>query len=94
MSDEKLDIGIAQVVLARLNNERLPRALEMKERVDRGETLNDFDMNFLETVLQDTQQIRSIIDRNPEYEEIAAKMLNLYHEITKKALENENKSSS
>ena len=47
------DAGTILVLLNRLNNERLPRAQELKKRVDRGECLCDYDMQFLKSVLAD-----------------------------------------
>jgi hypothetical protein len=43
MKDESSDLGTIQVLAERLNNSRLPRALELKARVDRGNVLNDND---------------------------------------------------
>ena len=37
--------------------------------------------------------VRRIADRNPQYQEIMARLTSLYGEITRKALENEQKSS-
>ena len=46
-------------------------------------------MNFLEEVNEDIQKVRPILDRNPEWQPIAAKLLQLYNDITTKAIENE-----
>ena len=88
MTDESKDAGLIQVLAARMEKIRLPMALSLKEKVDRGETLNEFDIHFLEEVSQDTQEIRGLLDRHPEWNELAVKMLNLYKEITDKAVEN------
>ena len=39
MSDSTKDTGTIQALLERLNNDRLPRALELKSKVDRGKQM-------------------------------------------------------
>ena len=89
MADPSDDNGLIVVLAKRLETQRLPIALELKDKVDRGEKLNDLDIAFLEEVNEDTQKVRPLVDRHPEWQPIAAKMLQLYNEITAKALENE-----
>ena len=91
MADESKDAGLIEALAKRLEQQRLPKALDLKERVDSGETLNEFDIQFLEEVFRDAQQVSGLIERNPEWHELAAKMVHLYKEITDKALENERK---
>jgi hypothetical protein len=47
MKDPKHDLGLILAVADRLEKQRLPRALEIKERVDQGEKLSDFDLNLI-----------------------------------------------
>ena len=89
MAEPSDDTGVIVALAKRLETIRLPLAKELKDKVDRGEKLNDLDMNFLEEVNEDIQKVRPILDRNPEWQPIAAKMLELYKEITAKAIENE-----
>ena len=89
MTDNTNDAGLITVLVERLNNQRLPRALALKEKVNGGETLDEFDISFLETVLNDANNVKGLVDRHPEWQPIAAKMLQLYNEIAAKALENE-----
>jgi len=89
MTDTSQDTGLIVVLAKRLESQRLPIALELKDKVDRGEKLNDFDIAFLEEVSDDMQKVRSLVDRNPDWQTIVEKMLQLYNEITAKALENE-----
>lgn len=89
MIDSWKDIGLIHVLAQRLESQRLPRALSLKEAVDRGGTLTEFDIRFLEEDFQDAQRLRSLVDRHPEWQALAAKMVHLYKKITDKALENE-----
>lgn len=89
MKDQPADDGTIQALLDRLNNWRLPRALELKERVDKGGKLSDNDVEFLERVFEDANRARSLIARHPELQSLAGKLAGLYSHITAKALENE-----
>ena len=91
MTESSKDAALIQVLVERLEKIRLPIALELQEKVDRGEVLNDLDIEFLEEVLGDVGQIKPLIDRHPEWHELAGRMASLYSDITTKALENEPK---
>lgn len=91
MNSESQDAGVISVIVERLEEQRLPRALDLKAKVDQGSVLDDMDIAFLEHVFADTNQLKPLLARHPEYQELAARMLNLYLEITTKALENEPK---
>lgn len=89
MSNEAMESGVIQVLLDRFNQQRLPQLLELKERVDRGEKLNDLDIAHLKQVFSDANHIKSIIDKHPEFQLLVAQVINLYKQVTEKALENE-----
>ena len=91
MSDPTKDTGTIQALLERLNNDRLPRALELKSKVDRGELLEDQDLEFLERVVADANQVTHLAQKNPEYQDLVARLIKLYSEITSKGLENQEK---
>ena len=63
MSQETDDTGVIEAMLQRLNDFRIPRLLEMKERVDSGELLTAYDMEMLERVLQDNRSIQPLVHR-------------------------------
>jgi len=89
MTESSKTSGVAQVLVQRLEQQRLPRALELKDRVDRGERLGTSDIEFLEQVFRDTTHIKPLVDAHPEWQDLAGRMLHLYKEITDRALENE-----
>ena len=87
MTDPTMDIGLIEVILERLEKQRLPRLLDIKKKVDKGTSLDDRDLNFLENSIKDASQIIPIIDRHPEYQALAAEVMSLYKDITEKALQ-------
>jgi hypothetical protein len=89
MTEPAKEAGIIQALAERLEKQRLPMALELKEKVDRGGLLNDMDIAFLEEVFEGAARLKPLLDAHPEWQNLAARMLSLYSEITAKALENE-----
>ena len=83
------EAGIIQALAERLEKQRLPMALALKAKVDQGGLLNEADIAFLEEVLTHTGQLKAMLDAHPEWQDIAARMIALYGEITARALENE-----
>jgi hypothetical protein len=89
MSSDEHDTGLIVVLMERFEKQHLPRAQSLKEKVDRGELLDEFDVAFLEEVLTDAHEIKPILDRHPEYQDIAARAIHLYKQITDRAMQNE-----
>lgn len=71
---------------------RIPRLMELKERVDGGDVLDNAEFEFLTLVLKDTSQAMPIAADHPDWHQLAAKVAHFLHEITQKALENESTS--
>lgn len=81
--------GISEVLIARFEHQRLPQLLAIRERVNAGEALTDVDMGFLDRVLTDAMSNKHLVDSIPQCQELFARVVHLYHEITAKALANE-----
>lgn len=91
MAEVSKDAGTIAVLAKRMVEERLPKALALKERIDKGDVLNDLDLAFLEQVIADAGRIKPLMEKDPRVLDIAGRMTQLYKEITEKALENEKK---
>ena len=83
------DKGVIFVLLDRFNKQRLPRAKEMKKRVDAGELLTELDHSFIKEVFDEGRKIEQIVERNPEYRELYNNAFNLWHEVINKDRENQ-----
>ncbi|MBK1644663.1 hypothetical protein CKO25_08365 [Thiocapsa imhoffii] len=81
--------GILIALLNRLTSQRLPRLLDLKTKVTRGERLDSFDIHFLHEVLEDAKAQQARWADHAEFTDIIAKVTQLYHEITERALANE-----
>jgi len=91
MQGSQKDAGTIQALLQRLNTQRLPRALALQDKVNRGERLDDGDVDFLKRVFEDAESARGLVGRHPELANLVTRLVSLYSDITQKALENEQK---
>lgn len=91
MEKNESDKIIIDALFKRFTEHRLPRALDIEKKVNAGEILNHSDLTFLEVVLSDAKYVLQYSDKYPEYQEIVSKAIQMYSEISQKALENEKK---
>jgi hypothetical protein len=83
------ELGITIAVFERFEKQTLPDLLWTKGKVDNGELLSDGDMEFLEQVSLNAADIKPLVDDQPEWQTLYAKVVNLYEEIIAKALANQ-----
>lgn len=89
MEDEAQDHGLLAVMIERIEEQDLPRALDLKDKLAQGGVLDDMDIGFLERVLTNVDELKPLLDRHPEHQALAARLMDLYHAITTQALKNE-----
>jgi hypothetical protein len=89
MQDEIKEDGVILALIERFERQRLPRILELKQKVDRQELLDESEMEFLQGVINDAVHNKPLIDKHPEWQKFCAEVVHLYEEITEKALLNE-----
>ena len=89
MTKSSEDTGVILALMKRFNEQRLPRTLEIRDKVENGERLGDPDLHFLEQIFGDASHVMPIIDRHPELQPTVSRVISLYKEITEKALQNE-----
>jgi hypothetical protein len=89
MTESSKDLGIATALMTTFTTQRLPRVLGLKQKVERGERLEDWDIEFLHEIFEGAGQMKPMVDRLPEFQEVYARATLLYREITEKALDNE-----
>ena len=89
MTDPTKDLGVITALLKKFSDETLPRALGLKKRVDAGERLEDWDIEFMHLLGEGTVRMQPLIERCPDYQDVYARMVQLYTEIAERALDNE-----
>ena len=87
MNNPVSDEGVIQVLLERLEKQRLPQLLAMKKKLDDGMSLDDADVDFLEMAITDARKTIPLVDRHPEAQALAAQVAALYADISEKALQ-------
>lgn len=92
MTASATDLGMIQLFLMRLNEQRLPRALKLYEEVEKGGCLSEYDIRFMKAVLEDAAALRQLAAKYPEYQSLLNKVSVLYAQINQKALDNQKSS--
>ena len=86
------DTGVIVALVNRFTEHRLPKVIAIKERVELGECLSEYDIKFLDEILKDANRIVPLVDKHLEWQPLATRAISLYKEITETALENEKQS--
>lgn len=89
MSDLDTDSSIILAVLQNFEKQLLPRVIEIKQSLDDGNIINEFDLEFLSEALHEARSLMPYLERHPEYEPFVCKLIHYYKIITDEALDNE-----
>ena len=89
MSPDLRDVGTLAALTFRIERFRLPRILQLREKVISGKTLSSADLHYISTSLDRTRQVLPLVDRHPKYQVFVARMLSQYIEVVSTGLENE-----
>jgi hypothetical protein len=85
-SDEE---RVLAAFLINFETHKLPRALNIKEKVEKGESLSDWEIAFLREAIEEANRVKTLVDRHPELQSLYAHAVRLYDEITLQALKTE-----
>lgn len=85
------ELGVAIALLERFTEQRYPVILKMLEEVKAGAVLTPGEVEFMAEVLQTCQQISGTVQHLPDYLDVYNRAIEVYHEVTTLALENERK---
>jgi hypothetical protein len=83
------DNMVLTALLITFEKHRLPRALNIKEKVDKGDVLSDWEIAFLQEAMDEANRAKTLVDRHPELQALYAHAVRLYDEIIVQALKNE-----
>jgi hypothetical protein len=89
VTQDERDLGVGIAILNRFVTQTQPRLLELEEKVNSGERLDDWDIEFLQEVLHRTHEAQPFVSDDPVSLGLYAKAVGLYKEITEKGLANE-----
>ncbi len=91
--DHKIkDEAVLETLIERFDKYRLPRLMDIRDKVNQGGVLSEYDIEFLEQAFKDSRQNKHYIEAaDDEIKAIMMKILTIYKEITEKALQNEQK---
>lgn len=93
MDKKEQDIGVLVVIAERFYNSRMPRAQQIRARLEQGELLADHELEFLHMVLEDSQNMGPLLAQHPEIAETCARIAHYYKEILDLALANEQRAN-
>ena len=81
--------GIMQSLIQEFEQHRLPRLFRLKDKVARGEPINDVDLDFLCRQMKDASLAMHMTVNYPDLQEFCMTMAHLYKDICDEAMQNE-----
>lgn len=87
--NRSVEEGTLTVLLLDFVRHHLPRVLGIRDRVEKGDALEEWDIEFLKGATQSARRLKPIIDHHGDYQPLYAGVVHLYQEIASRALENQ-----
>ena len=78
-----------EVILDKIVRITLPRVMTIKRRLDSGESLTDFEIQFLLETYEKNTHNRELFHKHSEYDLFETELMALYAKVINKGLENE-----
>jgi hypothetical protein len=66
------ELGAIYALIERFEKQRLPRLLEIKQRIDKGGVFSESDIQFMYQVTREPQRSKQLVDRHPEWHKFCA----------------------
>ncbi len=90
LDDIKLiHIGVMQSLVQEYEHQRCPRLFRLKDKIDRGEVINDIDLEYICKQLKDASLAMHLTVNYPELRDFCFIMGHLCKDICDGALENQ-----
>ena len=90
LDDIKLiHIGVIQSLVVEYERHKLPRIFRLKDKIDRGEIINDIDLEYICKQLKDASLAMHLTVHYPELQDFCLIMGHLCKDICEGALENQ-----
>ena len=89
ISEHEAHLGTVICTFQHAAHSQIPRLKRIKSSVDMGYRLTDWQIRFIDHVMQDTRKLAFEFDEHPEIQGIYSSIVKLYHDITAQALLNE-----
>jgi len=83
--------GVMAMLVERFEGQHLERLLRLRDAMAAGERLTAHHSTYLDRVLREAHLSKRLVDRHPEYHTLYSRIVRLYGDITRRALENEMK---
>ena len=90
MQEEFLEDGITVVTLKNFENHVLPKLDALKQKVEAGGVIDDYEAAFLDRLLTRLNQAKSDVDSQPEWQPLFSRIVSFCHEIVAGGLSNHN----
>ncbi len=86
---KKYEYGVLQVLVLDLLHLRIPLALSLKNKVDNGKILEDFEIELLIDLMEKLKHIILVFNKYREYRQFFSRLSELYVFIANQNTENE-----